>query len=131
MKRNIFFLALISTLTAACDYTDYKLKVKNSTGSDAYFIIYDYSNLKNYPNNALNLDGDLIRNGTTKKMGLFNQSWKDYVKNSTFGGLNIFVIHEDTVLNYQKDSIVKNEMYSKYFYSLKELESKNWIIQIN
>ncbi|MFT6921126.1 MAG: hypothetical protein ACJA1C_000120 [Crocinitomicaceae bacterium] len=128
MKSRTLYI-ILALILISCHHSDFKLQIKNNTDFDIYVITYDTSSLDDYPNMVL--DFDLIPKDSTKAMWSFNQSWEDCVKNSRNNGLNIFVIHRDTVEKYDRNPIVKTKNYYKQvFLTLEELEALKWKVVI-
>lgn len=129
--QKYLILACLPFILFSCDEQDFKLEIQNSTEFDLYVYDHDTSTLTDYPNKILEMETYFVGKGTKKSMGAFNVTWENVVKSSRNGGLNLFVIHADTVKKYDKDYIIKHEIYhQKLFFTLKELEAMKWLVEI-
>ena len=130
MKLKLLFLLLLICTLNSCDWSDSKLRIKNSTPYDVYAICYDMDSLNDYPNKVLDLD--FIPKDSIKQMWLFNQKWEEYVLNSRNGGLNLFIIESSVIKSATRDSIIENKLYyNQLFYTYAELERLEWFVTLH
>lgn len=129
MLKLLSLLSIICFLFS-CDFSDGKLRIKNSSPNDIYAVWFDLDSLDNYPNKVLDLDP--IPKDSTKQMWCFNQKWEEYVSNSRNGGLNLFIIDASVIQSATRDSIVNNKLYKKkLFFTLANLKKLDWFIVIH
>lgn len=130
---TIIFCITIMLYTAGCDPHDSKLTIVNNTNDTLFYSFsYDSDSISSYPINQKdgkdNYEDSYIVQPKSENHEPVMDTWEYFInekcKDST---LRIFFFSKELIRTAGKDSIMRNQLYSKRErLKVKDLEKLNW-----
>jgi len=130
MKK--YWAIILGLLFASCIYdpADSRARIVNQ----AAYEITLYYGLDTIPLDQNHTEfylSNTVKSNDTVRLRAYNADWPSLVEESTNKKLNLFVYNVDSLKAYNDiDLMTARKKYTRYQYTLKELEEMNWIIVV-
>lgn len=125
-------------LLTGCDPVTEHLEIRNPTNQPVYYVMSQKNDLSDHidPATPVKLSYKnhikmILPNSTITELRHGNDALSYFIKQSDNGRLNIAVFNIDTLKHYNWNTIIAQKTFSrKYDYSLQELDSLSWKIEL-